>query len=220
MKKRIYMDHNATTPLREEVLEAMLPYLRDEFGNASSLHAFGIRARRAVETAREQVAAALGAQPREIIFTGCGTEADNQAIKGVAFANRSKGDYVITSRVEHKAVLETCEYLEKQGFRVTYLPVDKYGLVSPDDVAQAITDRTILVSVMFANNEVGTIQPIAEIAQVCRERGSISTPTRCRRWASCRLTCGNWGLTCSRFRHTSSTAPRGSGRSMCARGSG
>jgi cysteine desulfurase len=171
MKKRIYMDHNATTPLREEVLEAMLPYLRDEFGNASSLHAFGIRARRAVETAREQVAAALGAQPREIIFTGCGTEADNQAIKGVAFANRSKGDHIITSRVEHKAVLETCEYLEKQGFRVTYLPVDEYGLVSPDDVAQAITDRTILVSVMFANNEVGTIQPIAEIAQVCRERG-------------------------------------------------
>jgi len=171
MKKRIYMDHNATTPLREEVLEAMLPYLRDEFGNASSLHAFGIRARRAVETAREQVAAALGAQPREIIFTGCGTEADNQAIKGVAFANRSKGDHIITSRVEHKAVLETCEYLEKQGFRVTYLPVDGYGLVSPDDVAQAITDRTILVSVMFANNEVGTIQPIAEIAQVCREQG-------------------------------------------------
>jgi cysteine desulfurase len=170
MKKRIYMDHNATTPLREEVLEAMLPYLRDEFGNASSLHAWGIRARRAVEAARETVAAALGAQPREIIFTGSGTEADNQAIKGVAFANRNKGDHIITSRIEHKAVLETCEYLEKHGFRVTYLPVDRYGMVNPDDVARAITDRTILVSVMFANNEVGTIQPI-EIAQVCRERG-------------------------------------------------
>jgi len=168
--KRIYMDHNATTPLREEVLEAMLPYLREEFGNASSLHSFGIRARRAVEAAREKVAAALGAQPREIIFTGCGTEADNQAIKGVAFANRGKGDHIITSRVEHKAVLQTCQYLEKQGFRVTYLPVDEYGLVNPDDVARAITGRTVLVSVMFANNEVGTIQPIPAIAQVCQER--------------------------------------------------
>ncbi len=165
------MDHNATTPLREQVLEAMLPYLREEFGNASSLHSFGMRARRAVESAREKVATALGAQPREIIFTGCGTESDNQAIKGVAFANRSKGDHIITSRIEHKAVLQTCQYLEKQGFRVTYLPVDEYGVVNPDDVAQAITDRTVLVSVMFANNEVGMIQPIAEIAQVCQERG-------------------------------------------------
>ena len=169
--KRIYMDHNATTPLREDVLEAMLPYLRGEFGNASSLHYFGIQARRAVEAAREKVATALGAQPREIILTGCGTESDNQAIKGVMFANRGKGDHIITSRIEHKAVLQTCQYLEKQGFRVTYLPVDEYGLVNPDDVAQAITGRTVLVSVMFANNEVGTIQPIAAIAQVCRERG-------------------------------------------------
>ena len=169
--KRIYMDHNATTPLREDVLEAMLPYLRGEFGNASSLHYFGIQARRAVEAAREKVATALGAQLREIIFTGCGTEADNQAIKGVMFANRGKGDHIITSRIEHKAVLQTCQYLEKQGFRVTYLSVDEYGLVNPDDVAQAITGRTVLVSVMFANNEVGTIQPIGAIAQVCRERG-------------------------------------------------
>ncbi len=169
--KRIYMDHNATTPLREDVLKAMLPYLRGEFGNASSLHYFGIQARRAVEAAREKVATALGAQLREIIFTGCGTEADNQAIKGVMFANRGKGDHIITSRIEHKAVLQTCQYLEKQGFRVTYLPVDEYGLVNPDDVAQAITGRTVLVSVMFANNEVGTIQPIGAIAQVCRERG-------------------------------------------------
>jgi len=167
----VYMDHNATTPLREEVLEAMLPYLQEEFGNASSLHSFGMRARRAIEAAREKVAAALGAQPREIIFTGCGTESDNQAIKGMAFANRNKGDHIITSRIEHKAVLQTCQYLEKQGFRVTYLPVDEHGVVNPDDVAQAITDRTVLVSVMFANNEVGTIQPIAEIAWVCQERG-------------------------------------------------
>ena len=169
--RRIYMDHNATTPLREEVLEAMLPYLREEFGNASSPHSFGIRARKAIEAAREKVAAALGAQPREIVFTGCGTESDNQAIKGVAFANRSKGDHLITTHVEHKAVLETCQYLEKQGFRATYLLVDEYGLVSPADVAAAITDRTLLASVMFANNEVGTVQPVAEIAQVCREKG-------------------------------------------------
>ncbi len=169
--KRIYMDHNATTPLREDVLEVMLPYLRGEFGNASSLHYFGIQARRAVEAGREKVATALGAQLREIILTGCGTEADNQAIKGVMFANRGKGDHIITSRIEHKAVLQPCQYLEKQGFRATYLPVDEYGLVNPDDVAQAITGRTVLVSVMFANNEVGTIQPIGAIAQVCRERG-------------------------------------------------
>jgi cysteine desulfurase len=169
--RRIYMDHNATTPLREEVLEAMLPYLRDEYGNASSIHFFGMRAHRAIEDAREQVAAALGAQPSEIIFTGCGTEADNQAIKGAAFANRSKGDHIITSRIEHKAVLQTCQYLEKQAFTVTYLPVDQYGMVNPNDVAQAISDRTVLVSVMSANNEVGTIQPITEITQACQEKG-------------------------------------------------
>ncbi len=167
--KRIYMDHNATTPLREEVLEAMLPYLREAFGNASSLHTYGMQARRAIEAAREQVATALGARPREIVFSGCGTESDNHAIKGIARGDR--GDHVITSQIEHKAVLETCQYLEKQGVRVTYLPVDEYGMVSAADVAQAITGQTVLVSVMFANNEVGTIQPIAEIGRVCQERG-------------------------------------------------
>jgi cysteine desulfurase len=171
--RRIYMDHNATTPLREEVLEAMLPYLREEFGNASSLHSFGTRTRKAIEAAREKLAAALGAQPREIIFTGCGTESDNQAIKGVVAANRSKGDHIITSCIEHKAVLETCQYLEQQGLHVTYLPVDRYGMLDPDAVAEAITDQTLMVSVMFANNEVGTIQPIAEIAKVCRQRGVL-----------------------------------------------
>lgn len=169
--KHIYMDHNATTPLREEALAAMLPYLQEEFGNPSSLHFFGRQARRAIETAREQVAVTLGARPREIVFTGCGTESDNQAIKGVAFANRSKGDHVITTQIEHKAVLQACQYLEGQGFRVTYLPVDQYGVVDPGDVARAITGQTVLVSVMFANNEVGTVQPIAEIGRVCRESG-------------------------------------------------
>jgi cysteine desulfurase len=169
--KRIYMDHNATTPLREEALVAMLPYLQEEFGNPSSLHAFGRQARRAIETAREQVATTLGTRPREIVFTGCGTESDNQAIKGVAYANRGQGDHVVTTQVEHKAVLQACQYLEKQGFRVTYLPVDQYGVVDPGDVARAITGQTVLVSVMFANNEVGTVQPIAEIGRICQERG-------------------------------------------------
>ena len=166
--KRIYMDHNATTPLREEALDAMLPYLREAFGNASSLHTFGMQARRAIEAAREQVATALAAQPREIVFTGCGTESDNQAIKGIARGDR--GDHVITTQIEHKAVLETCQYLEKQGVRVTYLPVDEHGMVSAADVAQAITEQTVLVSIIFAHNEVGTIQPIAEIGRICRER--------------------------------------------------
>lgn len=166
----IYMDHNATTPLWEEVLEGMLPYLREHFGNASSLHSFGIRAREAIEEARRKVAQALWCEPQEVVFTGSGTEADNQAIKGVAYANRRRGDHIITSSIEHHAVLHTCQYLEKQGFRGTYLPVDEYGMVDPDDVRKAITDRTILITIMHANNEVGTIQPIAEIGRIARER--------------------------------------------------
>jgi cysteine desulfurase len=169
--KPIYMDHNATTPLREEVLEAMLPFLKDQFGNPSSLHSFGIRAREAIEEARAKVAQVLGCEPREVVFTGSGTEADNLAIKGVAYANRNRGDHIITSRIEHHAVLHTCQYLEKQGFKVTYLPVDGYGMVDPDDVRKAITDRTILITIMHANNEVGTIQPISEIGRIAREMG-------------------------------------------------
>lgn len=167
----IYMDHNATTPLRAEVLEAMLPYLKEEFGNASSIHAFGRRAVIGINEAREKVAGALGCRPEEVVFTGCGTEADNQAIKGVAYAHQERGDHIITTQIEHHAVLHTCQYLEKQGFQVTYLPVDEYGMVDPDDVRQAITDRTILVSVMHANNEVGTVQPLAEIGRIVKEKG-------------------------------------------------
>ncbi len=169
--KAIYMDHNATTPLRAEVLEAMLPYLKEEFGNASSIHAFGRRAAMGINEAREKVAGALGCRPEEVVFTGCGTEADNLAIKGVAYAHRERGDHIITTRIEHHAVLHTCQYLEKQGFQVTYLPVDEYGMVDPDDVRKAITDRTILVSVMHANNEVGTVQPLAEIGRIAKEKG-------------------------------------------------
>jgi len=169
----IYMDHNATTPLRAEVREAMSPYLDDVFGNASSIHAFGREAAKGINRAREQVAEALGCRLEEVVFTGCGTEADNQAIKGVAYANRERGNHIITTRIEHHAVLHTCEYLERQGFRVTYLPVDEYGVVDPDDVRRAITDRTVLVSIMHANNEVGAVQPLAEIGRVVKERGVL-----------------------------------------------
>ncbi len=168
---RIYLDYNATTPLDPNVLEAMLPYLREHYGNPSSGHWFGAQARTAVEQARGQVAALLGADPWEIVFTSGGSESDNWAIKGIAEANRDRGDHIITSQIEHPAVLSTCRYLEGQGLRVTYLPVDGYGQVDPDDVSRAITPRTILISIMHANNEVGTIQPIAAIGAIARERG-------------------------------------------------
>jgi cysteine desulfurase len=169
--RRIYFDHSATTPVDREVANLMLEYMTDKYGNPSSVHAFGREARKAVDEGREQVASLIGAQPNEIFFTSGGTEGDNLAIKGVAFANRKKGNHIITSSIEHHAVLHTCEYLEKHGFEVTYLPVDEYGMVRLEDVKQAITDKTILISVMFANNEVGTIQPIKEIGQITKEKG-------------------------------------------------
>ena len=169
--KRVYMDNAATTALRRDVLDAMMPYLTDIYGNPSSLHYFGQEAHKAVENARHQVASALNAEDNEIVFTGCGTEADNMALKGIAEKYQSKGKYIITSSVEHHAILHTCEYLEKHGFEVTYLPVDEYGMVKAEQVRDAIRSDTILVSIMFANNEVGTIMPIKEIGAVCREKG-------------------------------------------------
>ena len=166
----IYMDHNATTPMRAEVREAMSPYLNEVFGNASSIHTCGRAAAKAINRAREQVAEALDCRPEEVVFTGGGTEADNQAIKGVACALREKGNHIITTQIEHHAVLHTCQYLEKQGFQVTYLPVDEYGMVDPHNVRRAINDHTILISVMHANNEVGTVQPLAEIGRIAREK--------------------------------------------------
>ena len=167
----VYFDYNATTPVDPRVLEVMLPYLREQFGNPSSSHAYGLAAHAAVERARGQVAALLGCAPEEIIFTGGGSEADNLAIKGIAEANQERGDHLITSQIEHPAVLATCRYLERRGFRVTYLPVDRYGRVNPDDVQQAITPRTILITIMHANNEVGTLQPLAAIGDLAREHG-------------------------------------------------
>jgi cysteine desulfurase len=169
--KRIYFDHSATTPVNSEVAALMMEYMTEKFGNASSIHSFGREARKAMEEAREKVAALIGATANEIFFTSGGTEGDNLAIKGVAFANRKKGNHIITSAIEHHAVLHTCEYLEKHGFAVTYLPVDEYGMVRVEDVKNAITDQTILISIMFANNEVGTIQPIKEIGAIAREKG-------------------------------------------------
>ncbi|GIK38953.1 MAG: cysteine desulfurase [Chloroflexota bacterium] len=167
----IYLDYNATTPVDPLVLEAMLPYLREHFGNPSSSHPYGVQARLGVEQARRQVAALLGGEPDEIVFTSSGSETNNLAIKGIAEANRDRGDHIITSQVEHPAVLEPCRYLERRGFRVTYLPVDNYGRVDPDAVAQAITPRTILITMMHANNEVGTIQPLAAIGRIARAHG-------------------------------------------------
>ena len=164
----IYLDHAATSPLRAAVLEQMLPYLREHTGNPSSLHASGRRARQGVDEARETIAQLIGAQPREIVFTGGGTEADNLAVKGVGWAGTTRGRHVITTAVEHKAVLNTTAILERSRFEVTVLPVDRYGRVDPIDVAAALTERTTLVSVMAANNEVGTTQPIAAIGEIVR----------------------------------------------------
>ena len=169
----IYMDNAATTAVRREVLEAMLPYFGEQFGNPSSVYRLARENKRAIDDARAAVAGALGAAANEIYFTASGTEADNWAIKGVAEAYAGKGTHIITSCVEHHAVLHTCQYLEKKGFRVTYLPVDEYGRVSPADVEAAIDNDTILVSVMFANNEIGTIQPIAEIGRIAQAHGAL-----------------------------------------------
>lgn len=173
MMDRIYLDNAATTAVSPEVWEAMQPLFTACYGNPSSVHATGRDARKAVENARRQVARALNCQPREVFFTAGGSESDNWALKGAAFAGRERGNQIITTRIEHHAVLHTCQWLEKQGFEVTYLPVDRMGRVSPEAVAAALTPRTILVSVMTANNEVGTIQPIAEIGAICRERGVL-----------------------------------------------
>jgi cysteine desulfurase len=166
LKRIVYMDHSATTYTKKEVLEAMIPYYNEHFGNPSSIYSIAGDSKKAIDAARVQVAKALGADPDEIYFTSGGSESDNWAIKGLAFANRRKGNHIITSAIEHHAVLQTCKYLEKEGFTVTYLPVDRYGMVDPADLEKAITDKTILVSVMFANNEIGTIEPIAALGAV------------------------------------------------------
>lgn len=171
--RKVYLDNAATTALSPRVLEAMLPYFTQHYGNPSSVHAFGREAKQGLDKARDQVAKALHCDPSEVIFTGCGTESDNTVLLGVAQRYRNKGKHIITTNVEHHAILHTCEYLEKQGYSVTYLPVDQDGLVTAEQVAAAIRPDTILVSIMFANNEVGTIMPIQEIGAVCKEKGVL-----------------------------------------------
>lgn len=169
MDKFIYFDHAATTPVKDEVLKAMLPYFTDNYGNASTVYQLGQKSRAALDDARARVAAVLNCKPNEIFFTGSGSEADNWAIKGAAHANKAKGNHIITSAIEHHAVLHTCKALEKEGFEVTYLPVDEYGRVSVEDVKNAVKDTTVLITIMFANNEIGTIEPIKEIAEIAKE---------------------------------------------------
>ena len=174
LERPIYLDHNATTPLDERVLAAMMPYLTDQFGNAASVtHSYGTDAREGVEQARSQIAELLGAEPKSIVWTSGATESDNLAIKGVAEMYRDKGNHVITCKTEHKAVLDTCKYLAERGYEVTFLDPDEFGRVSADQVAEAITDQTILITLMAANNEIGTLHPIAEIGRVAKDRGVI-----------------------------------------------
>jgi len=174
VERFIYLDHAATTPVDPDVVQAMLPYFTEKFGNPSSIYAPAREARKAMDWARETVAGILGASPSEVVFTSGGTESDNLAIKGAAFANRHKGNHIITTQIEHHAVLHTCEYLEKRfGFRVTYLPVDQHGTVDLDALQRALTPDTILVTIMYANNEVGTIQPIQEISQIVKAAGVL-----------------------------------------------
>ena len=173
MKDRIYLDYAATTPVSPEVMQAMEPYFRECFGNPSSIHGTGREAHKAMDRARKQTAEAIGAQAREIRFTGGGSESDNWALKGTAFAMRQKGNHIITSAIEHHAVLHTCQWLEKQGFQVTYLPVDGEGRVVPAEVEKAIRQDTILISVMTANNEIGTLEPVREIGRIAREHGVL-----------------------------------------------
>ncbi|MBA2878850.1 cysteine desulfurase [Anoxybacillus kamchatkensis] len=170
--ERIYFDHAATSPVHPQVVEAMIPYMTTYFGNPSSIHSFGRESRRALDEAREIIAKTIGAKANEIIFTSGGTEADNLALVGVAMANRDKGRHIITTSVEHHAVLNTCKYLQKQGFDVTYLPVDEHGIISVEQLKSALRDDTIIVSVMFGNNETGVLQPIHDIGQLLRDHGA------------------------------------------------
>lgn len=170
MKNYIYMDNSATTPVKQEVLDEMLPYFVTNYGNPSSVYSLGNASKAAVEISREKIGKIINAKSSEIFFTAGGSEADNWALKGIAYANKDKGNHIITSKIEHQGVLHTCEYLEEQGFKITYLDVDEYGMIDLDQLKQSITDETILISIIYANNEIGTLQPIKEIGEIAKEK--------------------------------------------------
>ena len=215
---RIYLDNAATTAVSPEVLEAMLPYFTQCFGNPSSIHSTGRDARRVVDAARRQVAAAIGAQPQEIYFTAGGSESDNWAIKGTAFAKRAKGNHIITSQIEHHAVLHTCAWLEKQGFEVTYLPVDEFGRVRVEDVEKAITDKTILISIMAANNEIGTLQPITEIGKLAKSRGILFHTDAVQAVGHMKLDVKEMGIDMLSMASHKVRGPKGVGALYCRKG--
>lgn len=209
--KPIYLDHNATTPIDPEVARAMQPFLEQYFGNPSSVHLYGIQTKKAVEEARRQMAALLNCNPDEIVFTSGGTEANNYAIKGAAFQLRDRGNHIITTTIEHPAVTEVCQFLESQGFRITYVAVDETGLVNPADIEKAITPGTILISVMHANNEVGTIQPIKAIGQITRRRGILFHCDAAQSVERSIRTLRKWGSTCSLWQAINFMLPKASG---------
>ena len=207
----VYLDHNATTPVLPEVLEAMLPYQCEAFGNPSSVHHYGRRARVAVDDARDAVAEVLGAPASSVIFSSGGTEANNTILKGVAQARREHGRHVVTSQIEHPAVLDACAALERQGYDVTCVPVDEHGLVDPQAVRDSLTDQTILVSIMAANNEVGTLQPIAEIAGLARERGILMHTDAVQAFGKVPLSVDDLGVDFLSFSGHKIYAPKGIG---------
>ena len=197
MSKLIYMDNAATTAVKPEVFEKMKPYFMENYSNPSSVYSFAGEAKKAVDDARDIIAGALNAKAAEIYFTGGGSEADNWAIKATAEAYKNKGKHIITSAIEHHAVLHTCGWLERHGYEVTYLPVDENGTVSPEKVEEAIRPDTILISIMFANNEIGTIEPIKEIGEIAENMVYYFTPMRCRHLVMCRLMYRKCTLICS-----------------------
>jgi len=196
---RIYLDNAATTPLKPEVLDSMMPFFDNRFGNPSALYSYGQEAKKAIEEARDKVAVAIGASADEIFFTSGGTESDNWALIGAAYALKNKGNHIVTTSIEHHAVLHTCQYLKKQGFEITYLPVDEYGLVDPNDLKEAIKDNTILVSIMYANNEIGTIEPIEELADIAKDRGILFHTDAVQAVGNVPIDLKNWMLICCQF---------------------